>query len=60
MGRLVLVVFMMIISGIIFLLKKGASVVTGNEVNFKDETGKVMQTTAKGINWMNEQWKKLK
>ncbi len=60
MGRLVIVVFMMIISGIIFLLKKGASVVTGKEVTFKDESEKVMNSTAKGINWMNDQWEKAK
>lgn len=60
MGRLVIVVFMMIISGIIFLLKKGASVVTGKEVTFKDESEKVMNSTAKGINWMNDQWESAK
>ena len=60
MARLAFVIFMMIISGIVFLVKKGASVVTGKDVSFKDETGKVMHTTAKGINWMNEQWEKAK
>ena len=60
MGRLVLVVFMMIISGIIFLFKKGASAITGKEVTFKDESAKVMNSTAKGLNWMNDQWEKAK
>ncbi len=50
----------MIISGIIFLVKAGVGKVTGKEVHFKDESRKVMQTTAKGINWMNEQWEKAK
>ena len=34
------------ISGVIFLVKKSASVITGKEVTFKDETNKVMQSTA--------------
>lgn len=60
MGRLILVVLMMAASGIIFLFKKGASVVTGKDVTFKDESTKVMNSTAKGLNWMNEQWEKAK
>lgn len=60
MGRLLLVVAMLIISGIIYLVKAGIGKVTGQEVNFQDESKKVMQTTAKGINWMNDQWEKAK
>jgi len=60
MGRLVLVVLMLIVSGIIWLVKAGVGKVTGKEVSFKDESKKVMHTTAKGINWMNEQWEKAK
>lgn len=53
-------IMMLLISGVIYLLKAGASKITGKEVNFQDESRKVMQTTAKGINWMNEQWEKAK
>jgi hypothetical protein len=60
MGRLIAIVFMLIISVIIYLVKAGVGKVTGNDVNFKDESQKVMQKTAKGINWMNEQWEKAK
>lgn len=60
MGRLVLIIVMLLISGVIYLLKAGASKITGKEVDFQDESRKVMQTTAKGINWMNEQWEKAK
>jgi len=60
MGRLILVVIMLIISGVIFLVKAGVGKITGNEVKFQDESKKVMQSTAKGINWMNEQWEKAK
>lgn len=60
MGRLIIVVIMLIISGIIYIVKAGVGKVTGKDVNFKDESQKVMQTTAKGINWMNDQWEKAK
>ena len=38
----------MIISGIIYLIKAAAGKVTGKEVNFQDESRKVMEKTAKG------------
>ncbi|WP_439882187.1 hypothetical protein ACSX1A_03280 [Pontibacter sp. MBLB2868] len=60
MGRLVLVIVMLLISGIIYLVKAGASKVTGREVDFQDESRKVMEKTAKGIGWMNDQWEKAK
>lgn len=60
MGRLIAMVFMLLISGVIYLVKAGVGKVTGKEVNFRDESQKVMQTTAKGLNWMNEQWEKAK
>ena len=60
MGRLIFVIFMLIISGIIYLVKAGAGKITGKEVDFKDESRKVMEKTAKGINWMNDQWERAK
>lgn len=60
MGRLVIVVILLIISGIVYLVKAGAGKVTGNQVNFQDESKKVMNTAAKGVNWMNDQWEKAK
>lgn len=51
---------MMIISGIIYLIKAGAGKVTGKEVNFQDESRKVMEKTARGVHWMNDQWEKAK
>ena len=60
MGRLVIIVIMLIISGIIYLIKAAAGKVTGNEVNFQDESKKVMNSAAKGVNWMNDQWDKAK
>ncbi|MDG5799221.1 hypothetical protein QA597_02470 [Marinilabiliaceae bacterium ANBcel2] len=61
MGRLILVVIVMIISGIIYSVKSAASKVTGSDaVKFQDESKKVMEKTARGVQWMNEQWEKAK
>jgi hypothetical protein len=60
MGRIAIVFVMLIISGIIYLVKAAASKVTGNEVNFQDESRKVMEKAARGVNWMNDQWEKAK
>ena len=60
MSRLIIVVFLLLISGVIYLIKGAASKVTGREVNFQDESRKVMEKTAKGVQWMNEQWEKAK
>lgn len=60
MGRLVIIVVMMIISGIIYLIKAAAGKVTGKEANFQDESRKVMEKTARGVHWMNDQWEKAK
>lgn len=51
---------MIIISCIIYLIKAGAGTITGNEVNFQDESRKVMEKTARGVHWMNDQWEKAK
>lgn len=45
---------MIIISCIIYLIKAGAGTITGNEVNFHDESRKVMEKTARGVHWMND------
>ena len=61
MGRLVLVLIVMAFSGIIYLIKAGASKVTGSEgVSFQDESRKMMEKTARGVHWMNQQWEKAK
>lgn len=57
MARLLIMVVVLIVSGIVFLVKATAKKVTGGDaVSFKGETQKVMDKTAKGVNWMNEQW----
>lgn len=61
MGRLVLVLIVLAFSGIVYLAKAGASKVTGKEnVNFKDESKKMMEKTARGVQWMNDQWERAK
>lgn len=61
MGRMVIMVFILIGSAIIFIVKSAAKKVTGGkDVSFKDETRKVMDKTAKGVGWMNEQWDEAK
>lgn len=61
MARLIFFVFILIISGIVFLLKAGFQKVTGREVTtFSEESQRVLHSTAKGINWMNDQWERAK
>lgn len=61
MGRIILVLILMAVSGVMYLIKAGARKVTGGkEVNFQDESQKVMQKTAKGVQWMNDQWEQAK
>ena len=60
MGRLILVILLMVVSGIIYLVKAGAGKITGKDVKFEDESRKVMEKTAKGVQWMNDQWEKAK
>lgn len=61
MGRLLVVLIVMAFSGIIYLIKAGASKVTGKDgVSFQEESRKMMEKTAMGVNWMNQQWEKAK
>lgn len=60
MGRSFGLIILLIISLIIYLIKAGAGKVTGKDVKFQDESRKVMEKTARGINWMNEQWEKAR
>jgi hypothetical protein len=61
MGRLILVIILMGVSGVIYLAKAGARKVTGGkEVNFQQESQKVMEKTARGVEWMNAQWDQAK
>ena len=64
MGRLFLCVIIGIVAVVIFVIKSAAGKVTGKErlknITFKGETKKVMDKTAKGISWMEQQWEQSK
>ena len=64
MARLFLFVIIAIIAGIIAVIKSAIGKVTGNEelknTTLKSESKKVMDKTAKGISWMEEQWEEAK
>lgn len=64
MGRLLAFIILAIIAGIIALLKNVLGQFFGNKhlknASLKSETRNVMNKTAKGISWMEEQWEKSK
>ncbi len=64
MARLLLFVIIIIIAIIIVVIKSGVGKVTGNEklknITLKGETEKIMDKTAKGIGWMEQQWEQSK
>lgn len=64
MGKLFLFVVIAIIAGIIAVIKSGIGKVSGNEelknASLKGEAKKVMDKTAKGISWLEEQWEESK
>jgi predicted Holliday junction resolvase-like endonuclease len=64
MGRLFLFVIIAIIAGVIAVAKSAVGQVTKNEelknTTLKGEAKKVMDKTAKGVSWMEEQWEESK
>ncbi|MDO5668266.1 MAG: hypothetical protein Q4G44_10650 [Alcaligenaceae bacterium] len=64
MGRLFLFIIIAIIAGIIAVVKSSVGRAIRNEelknTSFKGESKKVMDKTAKGISWMEEQWEASK
>lgn len=64
MGKILLFILVAIIAGIISIAKNATGKVISNEnlknSSFKNETKKVMDKTAKGINWMDKQWEDAK
>jgi hypothetical protein len=64
MTRLLFILFIAGISFVIFIIKNMAGHVVGNKKlkksTFKGETKKVMDKTAKGMSWMEQQWEQSK
>ena len=64
MGRLFLFIIIAIIAGVVAVIKATIGHVSGNEdlknTSFKGEAKVVMDKTAKGISWMEQQWEESK
>ena len=64
MGRAVLFLFIIAIAACLAVIKSLIGRVSGNknlkDTSLKGETKKVMDTTAKGVSWMEKQWEESK
>jgi len=64
MGRAILFIVILGIAALLAVIKSLAGRVSGNEnlknTSLKGETRKVMDKTAKGISWMEQQWEESK
>ena len=64
MGRLFIFLIIAIIAGAISLIKNSVGTAIGNEdlkkSSVQSEAKNVMDKTAKGISWMEEQWEESK
>ena len=64
MTKLIILIIIAIIGVIAYVSKKTASAIANKkslqDATVKSETKNLMDNTAKGINWLNEQWEKSK
>tara|TARA_B110000003_G_C16213262_1_gene364284 strand:- start:128 stop:361 length:234 start_codon:yes stop_codon:yes gene_type:complete len=64
MGRILVLVLIVIMGWIFTAAKKTTGKIVNNqrlkETSVKDESKKIMNKAAKGINWMEEQWQDSK
>lgn len=64
MARLILFGIVVIVAALIWAAKQAAGAVSGSErlrqETFRSQTQKTMRTTARGVNWLNEQWEQAK
>ena len=64
MARLLIFIVIGAIALLLSLAKSAAGKVTGNEAlkssTLKGEAAKVMDTTARGLDWMDKQWQESK
>lgn len=64
MARLILFGIVIIVAFLIWAGKQAAGAVSGSErlkqESFRGQTQKTMRTTARGVNWLNEQWEDAK
>ena len=64
MSRLLLFGIILLITFVIWIAKQMAGPVSGSErlqqTSFKDQTQRSMESTARGINWLDKQWEEAK
>ena len=64
MGRLFLFLIILVVAGIAFVIKSAIGEVSSDEkfknTSLKGETKNVMDKTAKGVRWMEDQWEESK
>ena len=64
MGRIIVLVLIVIMGWIFTAAKKTTGKIVNNQrlkdTSVKDESKKIMNKAAKGINWMEEQWQDSK
>ncbi|MCC6906633.1 MAG: hypothetical protein IT430_01715 [Phycisphaerales bacterium] len=64
MARLIFFGVVIIVASLIWAGKQAAGAVSGSErlkqESFRSQTQKTMQSTARGVNWLNEQWEQAK
>lgn len=64
MVRLILFAIVLIVAFLIWAGKQAAGAITGSkrlrQESFRGQTQKTMRTTARGVNWLNEQWEQAK
>ena len=64
MGRLILFGIVLLVTFVIWIAKQAAGKLGGSErlrqATFKDQTKKTMDVTARGINWLDDQWEEAK
>jgi len=62
LARLILFAVILIVAIVVWASKRAAGAVSGSErlkqETFRSQTQKTMQTTARGVNWLNEQWER--
>jgi hypothetical protein len=64
MGRLILFAIVLAVAAVIWIAKALVGAVSGSQSlrreTLRSQTQKTMRTTARGVNWLNEQWEQAK
>jgi dipeptidase len=64
MIRLAFLLIVVLVAGLVWVVKLAAGAATGNQklqnTTFKQQATSTMNTTAKGLNWLEQQWEQSK